>query len=116
MCLVIKSKKRPEPRIAKKAIKVWKRLDEFKDRYKSPYQGMIYERGNIYTSQIDTPEKHPWHHELWVINMGLHSYTLEARAIGAFMGIAKVEMYIPEGAVYYRGENHEIVSDTLIFI
>ncbi len=125
MCLTIykiKTKKelarvKSLPKIAKRAIKVFKVL---KEEGVSKYRGFHYQRGNHYYQE----GKQKFTFDIggykgnWVlhINQGLHSYNTIERAkeeLGWYERV--VTMYIPRGSQYYRNHDGELVSDQLIW-
>lgn len=112
MCLY-KIRKEPGFLIAKRDIKIYKVLYEFKGQYFSPYHNMEYVPNVEYSSdlvEIKTNEKY------FTVRNGLHSYGQlrdlkrmhKGESYVIFKGI------IPKGSRYARGTFGDIVSDKLI--
>jgi len=119
-----------QPLIATKDISVFKILKretcffsgEFQG-YSSPYRSMIYERNQEYSVPNFKSNTQNNYKSEWRLNIssGLHAYTSEyvARQLWEDEIYDKthllVKMYIPKGALYFIGEDKEIVSTKLIF-
>jgi len=110
-----------KPFIARKEIEVYKILQ--KSGGLSLYKCFKYEKGWQYFSKFSFNilklGAKDWNLS---VSEGLHFFTNEERAKrsirngGAHPSFYKiVKMYIPKGAKYFRGDNEDIVTNTIIY-
>lgn len=128
MCLIVKNsfpihatKFTPAPYIAEKPIEVLKLLNEDYGRLVSPYWEYEYELGKLVTAEIDTPTLTYGYfgRHYFSINKGLHSYK-ESFYDSRFSRMTFLQKcfnaIIPEGSLYYFGDDFDIVSNQLIVL
>lgn len=133
MCLY-KLKKGSQPVLAKRPIIVYKLLllDNVEDllklkepRFISPFRKEEYKSFEIKTALFResnfNPELLPYHSSVMnIVEHGLHSFISRKaakegrRTIAFYIHVYLAKMVIPVGAYYVKGEDGEIVSDTLI--
>lgn len=123
MCLTLKErfetremarKAAKSPKIAKKDIIVYKKLDRCDGKIGySPFYGHKYEKGMHYYQDGKRPFSISIENDygMWIIyiNRGLHAYTKKV------LGGTIKKMVVPKGAKYFLGSNNDIVADQLIW-
>lgn len=124
MCLTIKDKiyrcrqsaKRAEktlkPKKATHDILVFKLLTP---ELKSPYKNFQYTLGKEFSAKIVKKMNPSWGEFAIVVNEGLHAWRTGERAQNLSCNSRKCyPAIIPKGALYYIGDNDDIVSNKLI--
>ena len=123
MCWTTKTP--PVKHIAKEIIYVYKviyNIDEF--QCSSLIMGFTYERYKLYTQNEALMLLRKMYNQ-WKIEKGFHSYGTYLRAqeelnkyffCPAELNIKIVRCLIPEGSIFYKNENNEIVSDKIIVV
>lgn len=97
----------PIPRYAFKDIKVWKRLDYAGN---SPYYNMQYKPNTGYSSKLKLRISSD--HSVFRVDEGLHAYAIKPHEGWFDRNI--VEMTIPKGSWYFKGQDDNIASNKLI--
>lgn len=108
MCLFVKFG--CHVKIAKKKIKVYKRLIKTKKNYRSPYREAFYVRGKAKHSKLIVTGNN------YAVYEGLHAFSVKRRAGRCRWRREVVRvMYIPIGAKYIRGCDGDIASSCLVW-
>ena len=101
---VMQDRQTREPRVAKRALLVYKVLTTW--TRESPFRRFHYAPGVEYSEDM-VPR-------CTTVDVGLHAFRSKARANNFRDGGERVyRAYVPKGATYYLGDSGDIVSDRL---